>query len=80
MLPPSKSCSIVLVPDQRLSPNWTGKGEGRLIAIACSQPPEGRERWSLQLLADRLVQLEVVDSISTNTVQPRLKRTNCGRM
>ena len=61
-------------------PKLDGEGEARLIAIACSQPPEGRDHWSLKLLADRLVQLEVVDSISTNTVQRRLKKTNCGRM
>jgi transposase len=54
-----------------------GKGEARLIALACSQPPKGRERWTLKLLADTLVQLEVVDTISDQTVRRTLKKTNC---
>jgi len=55
-----------------------GKGEARLIALACSRPPEGRDRWTLKLLADALVELEVVDSISDQTVRRTLKKTNCG--
>jgi transposase len=54
-----------------------GKGEARLITLACSQPPEGRDRWTLKLLADALVELEVVDSISDQTVRRTLKKTNC---
>jgi hypothetical protein len=53
-----------------------GEGEARLIALACSSPPEGRERWTLRLLADELVRLEVVDSISPQTVQATLKKTS----
>ncbi len=53
-----------------------GQGEARLTALACSQPPEGRAGWTLQLLADRLVQWEIVDSISTETVRQTLKKTN----
>jgi transposase len=53
-----------------------GEGEARLIALACSEPPEGRDRWTLQLLADELVRLEVVDSISAQTVRRTLKKTN----
>jgi hypothetical protein len=56
-----------------------GEGEARLIALACSPPPEGRDRWTLQLLADELVQLEVVDSISPQTVQCTLKKTSSSR-
>jgi len=52
-----------------------GDGEAHLIAIACSEAPEGYDRWSLQLMADKLVELGVVDSISTNTVQRTLKKT-----
>ncbi len=48
-----------------------GAGEARLIQIACSKPPEGRSRWTLQLLADRLVELEIVDTISIKTVERR---------
>jgi hypothetical protein len=61
-------------------PRLDGKGEARLIALACSQPPEGRDRWTLKLLAERLVALEVVDTISDQTVRRTLKKTNCGRI
>jgi len=54
-----------------------GRGEARLIAIACSTPPEGRARWTLKMLADELVALEIVDSISDQTVRRTLKKTNC---
>lgn len=61
-------------------PKLDGKGEARLIALACSQPPEGRDRWTLKLLAERLVGLEVVDTISDQTVRRTLKKTNCVRI
>jgi hypothetical protein len=54
-----------------------GDGEARLITLACSEPPEGRDRWTLKLLAGALVRLEVVDSISDQTVRRTLKKTNC---
>ena len=53
-----------------------GDGEARLIALACSEPPEGRDRWTLELLADALVRLRVVDSICAQTVRRTLKKTN----
>ena len=53
-----------------------GAGEARLITLACSQPPEGRAGWTLRLLADQLVECEIVDSISTETVRQTLKKTN----
>jgi hypothetical protein len=53
-----------------------GKGEARLIALACSTPPDGRERWTLELLADRMVQLRVVEDISYETVRRTLKKTS----
>ena len=53
-----------------------GHDEAQLIALACSQPPEGRPSGTLQLLADRLVECEIVDSISTETVRQTLKKTN----
>jgi transposase len=53
-----------------------GDAEARLIAIACSEPPEGRNEWTLRLLADRLVELSVVDSISHMTVSRTLKKTS----
>lgn len=52
-----------------------GRGEARLIALACSPPPEGRARWTMKLLADQLVELQVVDSISDETVRTVLKKT-----
>lgn len=53
-----------------------GKGEARLITLACSDPPEGRARWSLRLLADRLVALGVVEDISYEAVRRTMKKTS----
>ena len=53
-----------------------GDGEAHLVALACQNPPEGRSRWTLQLLADRMVQLEYVDQISYQTVRRTLKKTH----
>jgi len=52
-----------------------GDGEARLVAIACSPAPKGRARWTLRLLADKLVELEVVDTIDKETVRRTLKKT-----
>ena len=51
-----------------------GHDEAQLIALACSQPPEGRASWTLQLLADRLVECEIVDRISAETVRQTLQK------
>jgi transposase len=51
------------------------KQEARLIATACSTPPEGQARWTMQLLADELVSLQLVDTISDETVRRTLKKT-----
>lgn len=53
-----------------------GDLEARLIALSCSQTPEGFSRWSLRLLADKAVELQYVDSISYETVRRTLKKTN----
>ena len=53
-----------------------GDGEAHLVALACQEPPEGRSRWTLRLLADRMVQLEYVDQISYQTVRRTLKKTS----
>lgn len=53
-----------------------GEGEAHLIALACSSPPQGRERWTLRLLADRLVELGYVESLSYETVRRVLKKTS----
>lgn len=52
-----------------------GRQEAFLVATACSTPPEGRSRWTMQLLADQLVELKLVDSISDDTVRRTLKKT-----
>ena len=59
----------------RMARKIDGKAEAHLIAAACGKPPEGRKRWTLQLLADRLVQLEMVDTVSPETVRRTLKKT-----
>jgi transposase len=54
----------------------TGEVEAHLIALTCNEPPEGHDRWTLRLLADQLVTLELVDSISHVAVSKTLKKTN----
>ena len=56
-----------------------GRAEARLIALACSAPPQGRKEWTMRLLADRLVELDVVDAVSDETVRRVLKKTNSSR-
>lgn len=53
-----------------------GRAEATLIATACTEAPEGHARWTLRLLAGKLVQLQVVDAISHETVRRTLKKTN----
>jgi len=53
-----------------------GEQEARLVALACSSPPEGHARWTLHLLADRMVALEHVESLSYETVRRTLKKTS----
>jgi transposase len=53
-----------------------GDGEAHLIALACQKPPEGRSRWTLRLLADRMVALEYVPAVSYESVHRVLKKTN----
>lgn len=53
-----------------------GDAEAHLIALACSQPPQGRQRWTLRLLAEKMVALEVVEHCSKDTVQRTLKKMN----
>ena len=60
-------------PDRR---KLQGKQEAHLIALACQHSPEGRKRWTLRLLSDTLVALEIVESISHETVRKTLKKTN----
>jgi transposase len=62
-------------PDRVYERRLDGAAEARLVALACSAPPAGRERWTLRLLADELVRLEVVGAVSHETVRRTLKQT-----
>ncbi len=64
------------LPEREYRRTLDGEQEARLVALACSAPPEGRTRWTLRLLADRLVELQVVDTISYETVRQALKQTD----
>ena len=66
-------------PTGRQSRKLEGAQEARLVALTCSAPPEGRARWTLQLLADRLVALEVVDTIGRECVRTTLKKMTASR-
>lgn len=63
-------------PDREYEYRLDGEGEAHLIALACSEPPSGRKRWSLRLLQDRFVKLGHVDGISYETIRRVLKKTN----
>jgi transposase len=56
-----------------------GKAEAHLVALACGSPPQGRSRWTLRLLADRMVALEYVEELSHESVRRTLKKTNSSR-
>jgi DNA-binding transcriptional ArsR family regulator len=67
-------------PNREYRRKLDGEQEARLIALACSEPPEGQARWSLRLLADKLVELEIVEEeISYQTVRRTLKKTSSSR-
>jgi len=53
-----------------------GAAEAKMIALACSAPPAGRARWTIRLLADKLVELEIVEAVGRETVRKTLKKTN----
>ena len=57
-------------------PILDGEKEARLVKLACSRPPEGRARWTLRLLAEHLVELEIVETVSYETVRRAMKKTN----
>lgn len=63
-------------PDREYETKLDGEAEAELIRLACSEAPEGRSEWSLRLLADRLIELSVVESISHEAVRQTLKKTN----
>ncbi len=63
-------------PNREYHRKLDGEQEARLIAVSCGEPPKGRARWSLRLLADKLVELEIVEEVSYQTVGRILKKTN----
>ena len=63
-------------PRREYARKLDGEREARLVAVACGAPPAGYERWSLRLLADELVRLEVVDTVSHETVRQTLQQTS----
>ncbi len=66
-------------PNREYHRKLDGEQEARLVALACSEPPKGQARWSLRLLADKLVELEVVEDLSYQTVRRTLKKTPSSR-
>lgn len=63
-------------PNRQYKHKLDGEGEAHLIALACSETPQGYQRWTLKLLADRMVQLGYVDNLSYETVRRTLKKTS----
>lgn len=63
------------LPDRVYERRLDGAGEAHLVALACGSPPDGQARWTLRLLADELVRLDVVDAVSHETVRRTLKQT-----
>jgi len=62
-------------PDRVYARTFDGAAEAHLVAVACSTPPGGRERWTLRLLADEMVRLDVVETVSYETVRRTLQQT-----
>lgn len=67
-------------PDREYERKLDGEQEARLIRLACSEPPEGRSQWSLRLLRDTMVELEIVDALSHECVRQTLKKTDSNRI
>jgi len=63
-------------PEREYKRSLDGEAEAHLIAMACSAPPEGRERWTLRLLASNMVERKYVDKVSHETVRTALKKTS----
>ncbi len=71
---------VALMPKKPGKPRrrvLNGRAEAHLVALACSEPPEGRVSWTLRLLADRMVELGHVEGVSRETVRRTLKKTSC---
>ena len=66
-------------PNREYEHSLDGEAEAYLIAIACSEPPEGRERWTLRMLQAEMVKRKYVNEVSHETVRTALKKTNSSR-
>jgi transposase len=66
-------------PDREYEHSLDGEAEAHLIAIACSAPPEGRERWTLRLLQSEMIKRQYVDEVSHETIRTALKKTSSSR-
>lgn len=66
-------------PDREYEHSLDGQAEAHLIAIACSAPPEGRERWTLRLLQSEMIKRQYVDDVSHETIRTALKKTYSSR-
>ncbi len=63
-------------PKKKRNKILDGAAEARLVQLACSEAPDGHEDWSLQMLADKLIELEIVESVSRETIRTTLKKMN----
>ena len=66
-------------PDRVYARKIDGEAEAHLVALSCSEPPAGRDHWSMRLLADKLVELRIVPAVSDETVRRALKKTRSSR-
>jgi Homeodomain-like domain len=75
------TAALLPTPSQRVyARTFDGASEARLIALACGAPPEGKARGTLRLLAEQLIELQVLDTVSRECVRQVLKKTNFGRI
>ena len=63
-------------PQKKREKILDGAAEARLVQLACSEAPDGHEQWSMQMLADKLIELEIVETVSRETVRTTLKKMN----
>jgi hypothetical protein len=75
----SLEAALVDRPRPGAVPKLTPKQQALVVALACSRPPEGRLRWTMQLLADRLVELEIIPDISDESIRRLLKKGRSSR-
>jgi Homeodomain-like domain len=74
------AAALLPTPSKRVyARTFDGASEARLIALACGAPPEGKSRWTLRLLAEQLIELQVLDTVSRECVRQALKKTNSSR-